>query len=148
MSKIYVANIVYESLVDGYGLRDALFLSGCNINCNNCHNKDFKDIAAGKEWEVADLASFLRKQSVTKRLTISGGEPLEQKEALTELIGLLDGFDIGLYTGKELNEIDLNLSCFSFVKTGRYIDKLRCYNKFYGSSNQSITIINNRKHIW
>lgn len=148
MNKIYIADIIYESLVDGYGLRDVLFLSGCNVNCANCHNKDFNEIKKGVSWEVSELAHFLKKNSVTKRLTISGGEPLEQKDAVIDLVKLLDGFEIGLYTSKELDEINIDLSLFSFIKTGKYIEKLKCYNKFYGSKNQSLTILNNGKHIW
>ena len=48
------------------------------------------------EVDTAELADLLRKESVNKKVTFSGGEPLMQKDALIELCGLLPDFDIAV----------------------------------------------------
>lgn len=88
--------------------------------------------------EVTDLAQELRKKCFNKELTISGGEPLMQQEALIELFDQLKDFDLCLYTGHELGEISPKmLSYLRYVKVGPFIQELKTTTKpFVGSTNQ------------
>ena len=74
-----------------------------------------------------------------KKITISGGEPMMQKEALEEFINEMykKNFEIALYTSYDLEKVPKNiLEKLKYLKVGKYIDTLRIQEKFYGSSNQ------------
>ncbi|MGJ8641635.1 MAG: pyruvate formate-lyase-activating protein [Opitutaceae bacterium] len=69
--------------VDGPGIRYVLFLNGCPLRCQYCHNPDAQGKPCGNETsadeafaDVLKYKSFIRKGG----LTISGGEPLMQPE--------------------------------------------------------------------
>ncbi|MBC2606753.1 pyruvate formate lyase-activating protein [Pelagicoccus albus] len=69
--------------VDGPGLRYVLFLSGCPLRCQYCHNPDAQGRPAGSEKTAGEvLADVVKYKNFIKRggLTISGGEPLMQPE--------------------------------------------------------------------
>ncbi len=77
----------YESCgtVDGPGIRFILFLQGCLMRCQYCHNRDTWDLHAGKLISVDELM----KEVVTYRhfmnatgggVTASGGEAILQAE--------------------------------------------------------------------
>jgi pyruvate formate lyase activating enzyme len=67
--------------VDGPGVRYVLFLNGCPLRCQYCHNPDAqgKPSGATKTAEEA-FAEVMKYKSFIKKggLTISGGEPLMQ----------------------------------------------------------------------
>lgn len=71
------------STVDGPGVRITLFMSGCLLRCQFCHNPDTWHLKDGTRVELAqairrlgDFAPMLR--AMDGGLTISGGEPLVQ----------------------------------------------------------------------
>ena len=71
------------STVDGPGVRITLFMSGCLLRCQFCHNPDTWHLKDGTKVELAqairrlgDFAPMLR--AMGGGLTISGGEPLVQ----------------------------------------------------------------------
>lgn len=79
-------------LVDGPGIRTVLFLQGCHLRCQYCHNPD--------TWNLSGIVpETLTAEEVVKRLlrfrtyygsdggvTFSGGEPLLQKEFLIDVL--------------------------------------------------------------
>ena len=75
-----------------------------------------------------------------KKITISGGEPLLQKESLLELVKLLEKyeFDIAVYTGHQKEEVPEELiKHIKYLKTGNFIKDLKTTVKAYvGSINQ------------
>lgn len=133
------------SLCDGKGYRTVVFLQGCDLRCPNCHNKDTWDTQAGYFVETEDLAEQIRNSAYTKEITISGGEPLMQKEAVLELIEFLDGYDICLYTGHDISEVPKEiLGKIHYLKYGPYVEALKTTIKpFVGSSNQVFMEVNN-----
>lgn len=101
---IRINSIRYNnSVVDGPGIRTVLFMQGCDLHCKGCQNRSTWDIEKGKKVDIDDLVKELKKKVFNKKITISGGEPLMQKEALIELVTKLKdlGFDIALYTGHQ-----------------------------------------------
>ena len=129
-----------NSHVDGPGIRTVLFMQGCDIHCKGCQNKSTWDITKGKEVSVDDLVSELKQKVFNKKITISGGEPLLQKEELIKLVNKLvnEGFDITLYTGHLKEDVPAELiSKVKYLKTGSFIEELKTTIKpFVGSSNQ------------
>jgi anaerobic ribonucleoside-triphosphate reductase activating protein len=132
------------SLCDGYGYRTVLFLQGCNLRCPGCQNPSTWDESKGTLIDVKELASILREKCFNKKLTISGGEPLLQKDALLELLKELSDFDLCLYTGHELNEVPKEiLKYLKYIKVGSFKQELRTSTKpFVGSKNQEFLEVN------
>ena len=78
--------------------------------------------------------------SPTKKLTVSGGEPLLQAEALGALLKRLKlaDFDLALYTGCQREEVpDYIMEHLDYINVGEYVDALRTtITPYIGSSNQ------------
>ncbi|MCF0217630.1 MAG: radical SAM protein, partial [Malacoplasma sp.] len=139
MSMLRINSIMENpSLCDGKGYRTVLFLQGCNLRCKGCHNKSTWEINAGQLISSSELATILRSKCLNKKLTISGGEPLLQADALIDLLEELKDFDLCLYTGHQLKDVPKKiLSYLKYIKTGPYIEALKTSTKpFVGSTNQ------------
>lgn len=78
--------------VDGPGIRFVVFLQGCPLRCQYCHNPDTW-AAGGTEYSAEDVARrVLRYKNYFANgggVTVSGGEPLLQREFVKELFTLL-----------------------------------------------------------
>lgn len=73
--------------VDGPGIRFVVFLQGCPMRCLYCHNPDTWEI---KENQLMSVDEILNKYESVKEfckggITVTGGEPLVQKDFVTEL---------------------------------------------------------------
>lgn len=79
-------------LVDGPGVRYVLFLQGCAMRCQYCHNPETWDTHTGEEQTPQQaLKKALRYRPYWKNnggLTVSGGEPLLQVGFVAELFRL------------------------------------------------------------
>ena len=75
--------------VDGPGVRFVIFVSGCPMRCQFCHNPDTWDMQVGRKRSADDLLSqALRYKSywgTEGGITVSGGEPLMQIDFMIEL---------------------------------------------------------------
>lgn len=140
-----ISGINYDSIVDGEGLRDVVFLQGCEHHCEDCHNPQTWSMGRGVDYTPFKLASMLSDR--TNNLTISGGEPLlqywELLQFLTMLKNLRKELNVWLYTGFTFEEIPESRR----IALSRYVDVLidGRFNKdlkgnclFRGSSNQRI----------
>lgn len=137
--EVYINSLQFnKSLVDGPGIRTLVFFQGCNIHCKGCHNKSAWDITKGKKYDVRDLANEIKNKSFNRKITITGGEPLMQKEALIELLNQLKGCDVVVYTGHLKEEVPSEIwKLSSYVKCGPFIERLKTTIKPYvGSTNQ------------
>ncbi|WP_416829031.1 pyruvate formate-lyase-activating protein [Ectobacillus polymachus] len=95
--------------VDGPGIRYVIFLQGCLLRCQYCHNADTWNIGGGKEVSVEEIMEdvkcylpFLKGGGVT----VSGGEPLLQLDFLIELFKQCK--ELGIHTA-----IDTSGGCYS-----------------------------------
>ena len=85
--KVKIASIKKNRYEDGPGIRTTIFFQGCNVKCKGCHNERIQDIRYGKEYEVRDLCEEILAYNLpVKKITVSGGEPLMQREALEEFV--------------------------------------------------------------
>lgn len=88
----YVHSIETFGSVDGPGIRFVIFLTGCNMRCQFCHNPDTWALEGGTEYTAEELISkALRYRSYwgdTGGITVSGGEPLLQIDFVTELFAV------------------------------------------------------------
>ena len=85
----YVHSIETFGSVDGPGIRFVIFLTGCNMRCQFCHNPDTWESGRGTEYTADELLKkALRYKTYwgdAGGITVSGGEPLLQIDFLTEL---------------------------------------------------------------
>lgn len=120
----------------------ALSISGCPLNCKNCHSTETFDKNFGDELTTKTLDKMIAKHKYVSCVLFYGGEWY-----MDELEGFLKhikakGIKTCLYTGRELDyfskEFLLNLD---FIKVGRYIESLgglkepNTNQRFYRLSN-------------
>ena len=142
----------YEDKDTGYigrddGLRTSIYCAGCAHHCPGCHNPQSWDFNAGREATVDELLAVIKEDKFCN-VTFSGGDPLYQVEAFTELARRIKeetGKNIWCYTGFTYEEIlaDSRLSMIlPYIDTlveGPFIQELRDPDlHFRGSSNQRI----------
>lgn len=87
--------------LDGPGIRFVVFMQGCNLRCQYCHNPDTWNTAGGTTYTAKDLLKEVVKYESYMRfsnggITITGGEPLLQIDFLIELFMLCR--ELGLHT--------------------------------------------------
>ncbi|MEK3905560.1 pyruvate formate-lyase-activating protein [Oceanobacillus sp. FSL W7-1309] len=97
--------------VDGPGLRYIIFMQGCPLRCQFCHNPDTWKMGDGKEMTVNELVTDIKDylpffQASGGGVTVSGGEPLLHVKFLIALFKELK--ELGIHTA-----IDTAGGCFS-----------------------------------
>ena len=75
--KIRIAGTVNDIIVDGPGLRFAVFTQGCSHHCPGCHNPETHDPSGGHEEDTDNLIARMKKNPLLSGLTLSGGDPLD-----------------------------------------------------------------------
>lgn len=87
--------------VDGPGTRLTLFLSGCLLRCQYCHNPDTWKMRDGTVTNIEEILARIRRYegvfaATNGGVTVSGGEPLMQPAFVTRLFAELH--DRGIHT--------------------------------------------------
>lgn len=147
--KIRIAGVEPESVVDGEGIRFAIFMQGCERNCRGCHNPATHALDGGKLVDTSELIDAFKKDPLLTGITLTGGEPLLQIPAALELAKAAKNFglDVWCYTGYTLEEIPAAaselLKNIDVLVDGEYVEELRDLNlAFRGSRNQRIIYLN------
>ncbi len=99
--RINVAGFVNDSVVDGPGLRFTLFVQGCPLSCEGCHNPQTQPFEGGKVKSFDEIFELIEKNPLLDGVTFSGGEPLCQAEALLPLAKKIKekGLNLVIYSG-------------------------------------------------
>lgn len=87
---LHISGINYESMVDGEGVRAAIYLSGCSHNCPGCHNPETHDPEYGKP-ATPELIHKIAKGIVKRKdflsgITLTGGDPFYNPRATCEFL--------------------------------------------------------------
>ncbi len=89
MQRGFIHSIESFGSVDGPGIRFLIFLQGCPMRCQFCHNPDSWKTGVGEEWYADDLLDkaerFRSYWGDNGGITVSGGEALLQIDFLLEL---------------------------------------------------------------
>ena len=145
--KIQIAGTVNDSIVDGPGLRYAVFVQGCSHHCPGCHNPETHDPNGGHEDDTENLIAKMKKNPLLSGLTLSGGEPLEQPVPCLELAKAAheNGLNVWCYTGYTWEEIEKDPVLLDVVREldvlvdGPFIQAERDISlRFRGSRNQRL----------
>ena len=76
-----------ESTLSGFPFIFIRF-QGCNLRCRYCDTKGSLDTSSGKEMSISEILSEINKYKC-KNVLVTGGEPLQQKVELIELLNIL-----------------------------------------------------------
>ena len=142
MINIHRYEVVENEHLYGPGKRLLLFTQGCSLHCKGCTNQHLWTFGIGKDVTTTEILNQL---DDLEGITLHGGEPLDQAEALGKLIKKIkeQGKSVILFTGytyKELDSIQRQAWLSSdIVISGRYEEEKRnIYLQFRGSTNQKV----------
>lgn len=100
-----------NSVVDGPGVRYAIFFQGCLRHCEGCHNQESWPVLGGERADTDKLLKEIAADPLLTGITLSGGEPFLQPLA-------------ALYLVKEAHKRGLNVWCY----TGYLWEDILCWN--------------------
>jgi anaerobic ribonucleoside-triphosphate reductase activating protein len=144
--QLRVAQTVEDTEAEGPGKRFALWVQGCTLHCPGCCNPEmFAPDKGGTIVEVQDVAARILATRGLEGISVLGGEPFQQPEALAELCALVraGGLTVMIYTGYTLAELRERPSAAALLAQadllvdGRYEQgKPEPRRRWIGSSNQ------------
>lgn len=147
--KLNIAGLVDDSIVDGVGLRFAIFVQGCPRACKGCHNASTQSFVEKTLMTPEEVMKKIENNPLLDGVTFSGGEPMCQAKALSHLARLIKerNLHLAVYTGYKFEElltlhlegVDELLKYVDILIDGEFVQELRDYTlKFRGSSNQRV----------
>ncbi|WP_071131859.1 anaerobic ribonucleoside-triphosphate reductase activating protein [Enterococcus timonensis] len=153
LSKKKIADYKAFNFVDGEGVRNSLYVSGCLFACEGCFNQAVQNFNYGTPFTEELLAQILTDldHDYVQGLTLLGGEPfLNTEVCLTVVKAIREKFghtkDIWSWTGFTYEELLLEspdklelLHEIDILVDGRFeLSKKNLLLQFRGSSNQRI----------
>ena len=154
MPALRVHRFLPRSFANGPGARVVLWLQGCTLGCPGCYNPATHSFTGGTEISVSELFTRLAAlANVVEGITISGGEPLQQRRALLEVLRCVrreTNLSVLLFTGFTWEEIgrfpeaDELLACMDVLIAGRYDAARRQARGLLGSTNKTVHFLTDR----
>ena len=156
--QLRVLNVYSETVSDGFGIRFAVYFSGCSHHCRGCHNPQSWNPQEGEALDEVlqeRILSELESNPILDGITFSGGDPMFNPQEFLKFLKLVKsrtGLNVWCYTGYTYEELIADPERKPILK---YIDVLvdgkfmmskkdpRLY--FRGSSNQHILYLKNGK---
>jgi anaerobic ribonucleoside-triphosphate reductase activating protein len=141
------------SAVNGPGIRAVVWVQGCTLGCPGCFNPSTHP-RPGTEVAAADLAGrILALGDRIEGVTISGGEPLQQRGAVLQLLRALrarTALSAILLTGYRFAELTRMpeaaelTGLLDVLIAGRYEQTLRLGRGLRGSANKTVHLLTGR----
>ena len=148
-----IDSLQWPVTVLGYGARIGIWFQGCSIGCPGCCAKHTWNADEGKSVALTDLLAWIRHLPIEEvnGVTITGGEPFEQPEALHRLVAALrssvdfcQDIDILCYSGFPWKHLSRRygdiLRHLDAVVAEPYVEKLAS-QWLRGSGNQTIHLL-------
>jgi len=139
----------------GPGRRAVIWVQGCPFACRNCIVPESWEAEGGERVSVAELVSWVLEQSDIEGLTISGGEPMAQAAALTQLVCQVAAqrdLSVVCYTGYTHEHLcrhgtpeqQLLLQHIDLLIDGVYLEQRHADLLWRGSANQRLICLSER----
>ena len=102
---LLIHGLVNGSRVNGPGLRSVIYFQGCTLGCRDCWNPGSHSFVGDERnvEETAELVISAHRERGLEGVTFSGGEPMQQADALLALIDALRDrlprLSFGMYSG-------------------------------------------------
>ena len=149
-----IHQIIERTRANGPGIRLCIWVQGCSKNCPGCCNPETHDYSKGEEMRTEEIVSLILKhRTEIEGVSISGGEPLDQREELLEILRYVrEETDLSMiiwtgYTKTELVKMQLleELSkLVDLIIVGPYVKELHKPEGMRGSSNQEYLFFSQR----
>lgn len=128
-------------------MRYTIWVQGCSIHCPGCINLDTWDPKEGYEKSIDDIVEDIMAEPGLDGVTITGGEPLDQYDAVLglckKLFGKISIFLTTGYTVKHLThsyKLDI-FKCLDIICIGPFHKNQISTNQWKGSSNQVVLFL-------
>ena len=133
----------------GPGERAVIWVAGCGRDCPGCISPEMQPYDAGEDVPVDTLAARLERIAAPlEGITISGGEPFDQAESLSELLDRLHAvrpeWNVLVYTGYRIEQLRTDpvqarlLGCIDILADGPYRQDMPRVHPLTGSGNQRV----------
>jgi len=146
--EIRIAGLVNDSIVDGPGLRLAVFTQGCPHHCPGCHNPQSHAFDGGYLTDTKVILDMAAENILLDGVTLSGGEPFAQSVQCAEIARAVRalGLNVWCYTGYLFEQLVQGsddwlelLRNIDVLVDGPFIEEKRTLDmRFRGSSNQRV----------
>ena len=155
MTAINIAEICPATRTLGPGQRFAIWVQGCCFCCRGCISPDWIPQKQASLVDPLELADYILSVPGTQGLTVSGGEPMLQAAALSELFTYLrqhcdlsiicySGFTFKQLQAKSDPAINKVLTLIDVLIDGQYIAEQDDNQGWRGSSNQVVHFLTPR----
>ena len=155
MALLNIAEICPATRTLGPGQRFVIWVQGCCFNCRGCISPDWIPQKQATLVDHLRLADYILSIPTTEGLTVSGGEPMLQAAALSELFIYLRqhrDFSIICYSGFTLEQLQAKcdpainqvLALIDVLIDGQYIPELNDNKGWRGSNNQVVNFLTPR----
>jgi anaerobic ribonucleoside-triphosphate reductase activating protein len=165
-----IHGFVSVSRVNGPGLRAVVYFQGCTLGCPECWNPESHTFA-GDNRTIAEVTNWVvsaHQERALEGVTFSGGEPMQQADALLDLMETLHariiGLSFGMYSGYSEPELSGGLywcrfnltqeakqdiwrrirNHLDFAVVGRYASAHPSTLALRTSTNQKLTLFSDR----
>jgi anaerobic ribonucleoside-triphosphate reductase activating protein len=140
------------SWANGPGCRSVFWVQGCSLGCPQCFNPATHDFSGGRKVSPARLlAELLVNADRLEGITLSGGEPFDQRGAVLEFLRLVreeTKLSIVCFSGYTLVELERargwDPQLVDVLIAGRYRHQARIARGLAGSANKEFHFFSNR----
>lgn len=155
---VRIARIHYPITVLGPGRRVGIWFQGCTIGCQGCMSKDTWDPSSGHPMDIDDVCDIVmaaRSDEGLDGVTISGGEPFQQPDALRSLCSELrcrwPDANILAYSGYRLSRLhrmhpDI-LQLLDAIVAEPFVADRPTEARWRGSANQELTLLSGQARV-
>jgi anaerobic ribonucleoside-triphosphate reductase activating protein len=151
MTLVLLSKAHYPVTTLGPGIRAGIWLQGCTIACPGCIARDTWPADSSRAVRLDAVLGWLGGLAgPVEGVTISGGEPFQQPEALAGLLDGIDGWragraprpDVLVYSGYPIARLRRDhpalLARCDAVVAGPYLERRNSGARWRGSDNQEI----------
>lgn len=153
VSALRIAHVQHACRTLGPGLRSVVWVRGCGRRCPGCVAGPILDREGpGERCAPEALAARLLSRPDEDGVTFSGGEPMEQAEALAEVAARVQaaGRSVMVYTGHRLEELRRTpgaralLEATDILVDGPFVEARQADLLWRGSDNQRVHLLTAR----
>jgi len=152
--KLRIYAFVPFSRANGPGVRAVVWVQGCSLGCPGCFNPETHPFSGGEIVSVDELFyRILALGDAIEGITVSGGEPLQQRRPLLALLRRVREetyLSVLVFTGYTWDEVqrmpdaEALLACIDVLIAGRYDQTQHLARDLRGSANKTVHFLTDR----